>query len=338
MDIIFTLDYELFLNDITGTVNNCLVKPMQEIQKICEKHNFRLTIFVDAAYLYRLTQLKSDYSSLEEDYQTTVDNIKWLVSHGHDIQLHIHPQWYYSNYDGKEWILDWDHYKLSDMPRDYAFEVFGKSKDLLDSIIGYKTTLFRAGGFSIQDFDYAACFKQYGIIGDSSVLPGSMVRHKTHSYDYRKSLRCVYKFTENIDVEQQDGAFWEFPISLSKSVNIIKYLSIKRHWMAKTEKNWGDGGNKPCTSLAAKIKALVGSFRFVKHTHGSIDYQSYFWLRDAYQNSKKHKYDCLTVLGHPKNLSSSSLTYLEDFVAERLLGGDRFMTMTEYIENKIKTE
>ena len=153
MNIIITLDYELFLNDITGTVNNCLIKPMQEIQKICEKHDFKLTIFVDAAYLYRLTELKKDYPALEEDYKNTVDNIKWLAKLGHDIQLHIHPQWYYSNYNGKEWILDWDHYKLSDMPRDYAFEVFGKSKELLDSIIEYKTTLFRAGGYSIQDFD-----------------------------------------------------------------------------------------------------------------------------------------------------------------------------------------
>ena len=75
MNLIITLDYELFLNDITGTVNNCLIKPMQEIQKICEKHDFKLTIFVDAAYLYRLTELKKDYPALEEDYKNTVDNI-----------------------------------------------------------------------------------------------------------------------------------------------------------------------------------------------------------------------------------------------------------------------
>lgn len=335
MNITFTLDYELFLNDMTGTVANSLIKPMQEIQKICEKLDFRFTIFVDAAYLYRLTELKNDFPSLEKDYKTTVDNIKWLVSLGHDIQLHIHPQWYYSNYDGKEWTLDWDHYKLSDMPRNYAFEVFGKSKDLLDSIIGYKTTLFRAGGFSIQDFDYTACFKQYGIIGDSSVLPGGKVRQKTHSYDYTKSSRCVYKFTEDIDVAQQEGSFWEFPISTAGPVNIIKYLFVKERWMSKTENRWGDGGDKPQTSLRAKIKSVMSSFEWIKYPYASIDHQCYFWLEDVYKYSKK--FGCMTVLGHPKNFSSSAFPHLEKFIIEKRANGDRILTLTDCIK-EMKSE
>lgn len=334
MDIIFTLDYELFLNDMTGTVGNSLIKPMQAVQKVCERLNFRFTIFVDAAYLYRLTELKDDYPSLEEDYKTVTDNIKWLVSLGHDIQLHIHPQWYYSNYDGKEWILDWDHYKLSDMPRDYAFEVFGKSKDLLDSIIGYKTTLFRAGGFSIQDFDYSRCFKQYGIIGDSSVLPGDKVRKKTHSYDYKKSLRRVYKFTDNIDVAQQDGTFWEFPISTAGSWNVIKYLHEKKKNGAKIKEKWGDGGDKPFPSLMAKLKAKLPSFSLFKYPFASIDGFCVFWLEDVYRYSKK--YECMTVIGHPKNFSPSSFPHLEKFIIDKRSKGDRILTLTDYIKLRNK--
>ena len=336
MNLIITLDYELFLNDMTGTVNNCLIKPMQEIQKICEKHDFRLTIFVDAAYLYRLTELKNDYPLLEEDYKNTVDNIKWLVGLGHDIQLHIHPQWYYSYYDGKEWILDWDHYKLSDMPRDYAFEVFGKSKELLDSIIGYKTSLFRAGGYSIQDFDYTNCFKQFGIIGDSSVLPGCKVRHKTHSYDYIDSPIHTYRFTDDISASQLNGSYWEFPISKPKPINIAKYLYIKRWWGVRSEYKWGDGGDKPHPTLLKKIESIWSAFSLYKYPDASIDHQSFFWLRDARQYMQK--YDCMTIIGHPKNISSSSLIYLDEFVNERLLEGDRFVTMTEYLNNKIKSE
>lgn len=334
MDIVFTLDYELFLNDMTGTVGNSLIKPMQEIQKVCEKHDFRFTIFVDSAYLYRLYELKNNYPSLEEDYNNVVNNIKWLVELGHDIQLHIHPQWYYSDYDGKDWILDWDHYKLSDMPHDYAFELFGKSKDLLDSIIGYKTTLFRAGGFSIQDFDYAKCFKKYGIIGDSSVLPECKVRQKTHSYDYTKSIRRVYKFTEDIDLEKSDGAFWEFPISTAGPVNFIKYLFVKERWMKQTESRWGDGGDRPYTSLIAKIKAQMPSFNLFKYPYGSIDHQCYFWLEDVYKYSKK--YDCMTVIGHPKNFSPSAFPHLEKFIIDKKSKGDRILTLTDYIKNREK--
>ena len=334
MNIIFTLDYELFLNDMTGTVNNSLIKPMQEVQKICEKCNIRFTIFVDAAYLYRLSELKNNYPSLEEDYKKTIDNIKWLVGLGHDIQLHIHPQWYYSNYDGKEWILDWDHYKLSDMSRDFAFEVFGKSKDLLDSIIGYKTTLFRAGGFSIQDFDYVNCFKQYGIIGDSSVLPGDKVRKKTHSYDYKKSSRRVYKFTDNIDVAQQDGTFWEFPIATAGPRNVIKYLHEKKKNGAKIKEKWGDGGDKPFPSLMAKLKAKLPSFSLFKYPFASIDGFCVFWLEDVYRYSKKH--ECMTVIGHPKNFSPSSFPHLEKFIIDKRSKGDRILTLTDYIKQRNK--
>ena len=333
MNIIITLDYELFLNDMTGTVNNCLIKPMQEIQKVCDKHNIRLTVFVDAAYLYRLTELKQDYPALEKDYDDTVNNIKWLVSLGHDVQLHIHPQWYYSNYDGKEWILDWDHYKLSDIPRDYAFELFGKSKELLDSIIGYKTTLFRAGGYSIQDFDYAGCFKQHGIIGDSSVLPGCKVKHKTHSYDYVNSPIRPYRFSEDINSPQENGLFYEFPISKAKSINIVKYLYIKRWWGLRSEHKWGDGGDKPHPTLLKKIKSILSAFSLYKYPDASIDHQSFFWLRDSRQYM--NKYDCMTVIGHPKNISSSSLLYLDEFINERLLRGDCFISMNEYLKNII---
>lgn len=330
MDIIFTLDYELFLNDMTGTVDNSLLKPMKEIQSICEKYNVRFTIFVDAAYLYRLYELKVNYPSLQTDYNKTVENIKSLVKLGHDVQLHIHPQWYYSNYDGNEWVLDWDHYKLSDMPRDYAFEMFGKSKDLLDSIIGYKTSLFRAGGFSIQDFDYNNCFKQHGIIGDSSVLPGCKVRHKTHSYDYTKAIASNYRFSDNIDMAQSDGIFWEFPISTAGPVNIIKYLWRKESWMAKTEARWGDGGDKPYPSLLAKIKFRMSSFELIKYPYGSIDHQCYFWLEDVYEYSKR--YGCMTAIGHPKNFSSSAFPYLEKFIADKQSKGDSFITLTDFIK------
>lgn len=331
MDIIITLDYELFLNDITGTVNNCLIKPMQEIQKVCDKHNVKLTIFVDAAYLYRLTELKDSYNSLSEDYDTVVQNIKWLISLGHDVQLHIHPQWYYSEYDGKEWIIDWNHYKLSDMPSDVAFEKFGKSKELLDSIIGYKTTLFRAGGYSIQDFDYQQCFKKFGIIGDSSVLPGCKVISKTHSYDYVDSPLYPYPFND-INSPSTEGSFMELPISKAYPVNIVKYLLIKKWWGLKSEYKWGDGGDRPHPTILKKIKGILSAFSLYKYPAASIDFQSFFWLRDA--RKYMDKYDCMTVIGHPKNVSSSSLSYLNDFINERKSEGDSFKSMSEYLKNK----
>ena len=334
MNITLTLDYELFLNDITGTVENCLIKPMKELQKICDKYKINITIFVDAAYLYKLNELRYKYPKLQKDYDKIVENIQWLVKKGLDVQLHIHPQWYYSEYNGDDWVLDWNHYKLSDMPKEYAFKMFKTSKLLLDKLVGYETSLFRAGGYSIQDFDYVSCFKDNGIIGDSSVLPGSFIRHKTHSYDYRSASYGVYKFDNNINKPVETGTFWEFPICATQAIPIWKYRNIKKKWMLQTEPNWGDGGDKPIVSKIGKIKALLSSFELFKHPHGTIDYQSYFWLKESYEYTKPYGY--MTIIGHPKNFSASSLFYFDAFIKECQKNGDTFVTMHQFIKQSDK--
>ena len=43
----------------------------------------------------------------------------------------------------------------------------------------------------------------------------------------------------------------------------------------------------------------------------------------------------MTIIGHPKNFSKSSLTYFENFVKERILEGNRFLSMIEYINSKV---
>ena len=64
MNIYITLDYELFLNDITGDVDHCLITPTQELLKILDKHNVKATFYVDMAYIYRLNELRDKYSIL----------------------------------------------------------------------------------------------------------------------------------------------------------------------------------------------------------------------------------------------------------------------------------
>ena len=329
MKLIITLDYELFLNDITGSVENCLIKPMMEFQKVCSKYGIAATIFVDAAYLYMLNKLKPTYPELREDYDAVVGNIKWLMSNGHDIQLHIHPQWYYSKFDGGKWILDWDHYKLSDMPEKDAFELFQKSKNLLGGIIDRPTVAFRAGGYSIQGFDYVKCFKDNGIVADSSVLPGAYAISNTHTYDYRKIKDDVYRFSNDIRIKEDDGSFVEFPIASSDKVFISKYLRTKRNWMTSENMNWGDGGDYPAQGKMAKIKKLLDSFSFFKHPHASIDYQSFFWLRNAFEHCGGQ--DVMTIIGHPKNFSEASLKYLDSFIADVISNGHSFTTIKNEI-------
>ena len=329
MVVIITLDYELFLNDKTGSVRNCLEKPIAEIQKICDKFDVHYTVFVDAAYLYMLNKLKETDSNLIDDFNTVCAHLRWIQSKGHDIELHLHPQWYYSEYKNGEWVLDWEHYRMGDLDEECALRLFNESKCLLDGIIGKETTIFRAGGYSLPGFDYNTAFEKNGMIADSSVLPGIREITSTHVFDYRKLPEIPYRFSDDVLQPKDNGSFIELPISLSKKYFITKYLSIKKKNISNVDNiNWGDGGDLPQSNYFKRIRRIMSSFSLYKRPKASIDYQSFFFLRDAYDAAKDNDY--LIIIGHPKNFSPSSLKYLDGFIEDCLANKDSFMTAEEY--------
>ncbi len=184
MKLLITLDYELFLGSKTGTVEKCLIEPMDRLIEVGDKYSLKYTIFVDSTYLLKLRELSAKYSNLKEDYLRISEHIKFLHKLGHDIQLHIHPHWHYSEYNGKEWLLDKNHYKLSDLSDEDARMIFSKSKQLLDEIIGEETIAFRAGGFSAQTNNLITLFEENNIKVDSSVYPKNL-------YDSSQQMRKV---------------------------------------------------------------------------------------------------------------------------------------------------
>ena len=56
MNCFITLDYELFLGEKTGTVDGCLVKPMDALLRVLDKYGIKANVMVDAAYLLRMKQ------------------------------------------------------------------------------------------------------------------------------------------------------------------------------------------------------------------------------------------------------------------------------------------
>lgn len=53
-NIIFALDYELFFGKNTGTIENCLISPTDELIKTTDKYGIKYTFFVDSGYLINL--------------------------------------------------------------------------------------------------------------------------------------------------------------------------------------------------------------------------------------------------------------------------------------------
>jgi len=318
MNIFITLDYELFLGDVTGTPENCLIRPMDTLCNSLDKYNIKFIIFVDAVYLLRMFQLKEEHQQVKNDYELVVNHLKQLNAQGHDIQLHFHPQWLYSSWDKKEgrWFLDFDHYKLSDMDKNFAFKSFAEAKDLLDTTIGKKTYAFRAGGYSLETFsNYIELFKKNDIYIDSSVCRLANQKSKYQEYDYRNIPdKIIYKFNDSIKNEHQEGKFLELSISSCKW-NPIYYFLVLRPYMMKYRPKiiFKDGVSivlKENNKYFKKVKKLFQAKIF----QDSIDGPMSNMLNIVYQNTIDQKQDNLVFIGHPKNFSDQSIHNLELFI------------------------
>lgn len=308
-----TLDYELFMGK-SGTPYNCLILPMKKLRTTIDRLGIKATIFVDSAYLLRMEELKESQGILFSDFSEVVKNIKELQAESHSIQLHLHPQWLYSSFDGISWQMDKDHYKLSDINNDEQIDIFRKCHSLLSEIAGKNIAAFRAGGYSIpNEFGY---IRDVGVNIDSSVQPGMYCKSKYQSYDYRNCPRkSCWQFNNHPNIENQNGFFTEYPISIAKEGllhYVLRRLKYRFEFTALSKASWGNG-----TSInedSSTIGRLNKVKRLLKHRSvlASIDKYDADLLEYVYQKQKDDK--CFVIIGHPKNITPYSIGKFEEFV------------------------
>ncbi len=316
-----TLDYELFMGKTTGTPESCLVEPMMHLMDMVDKYNVKLNVFVDAAYLLQLNKLRSEFHRLQQDYEMVTNNIRQIDQRGHAIQLHLHPQWYYSSFDGEKWILDMDHYKLSDMPLADQISLVNEGAALLNNLVTRRITAFRAGGYSIENFtELYTTFLANGIVTDTSAIHGGYSSGKYHTYDFRDvPKKTSYMVLKDIKRENTKGQMREYPISTIDTIG-IGYLLKKRTMTKKnnsihgSKREWGDG--EIIGYPGGKLKVLITKLNLLfnsKPLLASMD--EYINLEDVLTYSRRHYAgDDFVIIGHPKTFSPHIINLLEYFI------------------------
>ncbi len=264
MRIFLTLDYELYLGHSTGTPSNCLIRPMEFLCRIMKKYDAKLVIFADASYLLKLEELKQKFSVLQKEYEMVSKHLRLLSNAGHDIELHVHPQWLYAQWNGEKWLLDFKHYKLSDLPEELARSYFRETKKCLEAVISKPVQAFRAGGYSIQTFpNYAQLFRENNIVIDSSVRKGAKVNSKFQNYDFTHiPSDSLYRFDDKIEIASEKGLLWELPISTLKK-HSYTYLSMKRHLVKEGVLQGCFGDGEGIGRSGSQIQQLAGMIKKV---------------------------------------------------------------------------
>jgi peptidoglycan/xylan/chitin deacetylase (PgdA/CDA1 family) len=331
--IFITLDYELFFGNNAGTQYNSIIYPTERLLKILDKNKVKASFFVDSGYLLKLKEYKNEFPTLEADYEEISGQLRKLSIEGHDLQLHIHPHWEDSYYNGEKWIMDTSRYRLNSFSAEEIGSIVFRHKKVLEDFAQNEVFVFRAGGWCIQPFDkIKEALKTNNIWLDSTVFEKGRNKSETHFFDFRKApSKSIWKFDDNPVQENAEGYFTELPIS---SIRVTPYffwkLAYTKMFGGKKYSGFGDG-TAAGGSKWDKIRMLTQS----SNTVISIDGYKASLLKKAFKKFKKtDEEQNFVIIGHPKALSEFSLKKLEQFFNDSK--ENVFLTYSSWVKYKIK--
>jgi len=271
---VITGDYE---GGGKGDVYQHRIKPTYEIMQICEDHGAKYTIFADVCEYWTIKnmeksgKLKLAYSATGE----TERQLKEMIRRGHDVQLHLHPQWLeeagcqYTN-DGWKWNLDY--FRLPNLPEGNPNDrlsirgLFHQGVKTLEELLTpidptYKCIAFRAGGYCIQPSEtIIKAMLEVGILADSSVAKGAYNTKYPYFYDFRNAhSNCDPWWADPKDItkasEDNKATILEVPIYSCPRTIFHRILGRSSQW-------------DYCILNSAQLISMFKKY-LSKHTEGS---------------------------------------------------------------------
>lgn len=330
MNIFLTYDYELFFGKPAGSLEKSILYPSQLLMDLAEKHGIGMTYFVDVGYLLRLEKFKTEFPQLQQEYEQVVEQLKTLQKKENALQLHIHPHWEKSWYDGKEWIMVVDDcYKLTDFQDDEILEIVTRYKQKLEAISEKPVQGFRAGGWCLQPFDrIRPAFIKNNIRFDSTVYPGAYFETEHYFYDFRTAPgdKGHYRFEDDLCKENEQGFFTEYPIA-SWKYNPLFYWQLYGWGRLRPDRHKMIGDGMFIPQPGKKYTNLTRS----GWNHVSCDgYYASVLKKVTKTYAAKGRTD-LVVIGHPKSMTRFGLEKLDAYIAYAKKNQHKFRTFDDLI-------
>lgn len=314
--LIISLDYEVFFGKNTGTAENSLITPTREITKILDKYDAKLCLFVDAGYLVELENQGRKHPKLLTELDLIRRQLTTLTAAGHEIQLHIHPHWADSRFDGTTWQIDSGRYRLHDFSETEQLEIVKQYKQALAQCTNDPIFAYRAGGWCMQPFEkISQALKAHDIWLDSTVYEQGLSEDPLRWYDFTKAPRKpLWRFEDDPVKEAADGFFTEIPIS-SMPVNPLFYWisTLMKKVLKERHKAYGDGATMVANSGYYITRLTRKTFSPV-----TLDGAKAGLLNKGYAYHRSLGADAgvFNVMGHPKTLSRYSLDKLDAFMSQ----------------------
>ncbi len=225
---VFTDDWELFGNGV-GCVRERQVKPALRFMEISEKYGAKYTFMAEASQYLAFKSIAGKYKEIDEQTEAWENTLKLAVRRGHDVQLHLHPQWDGATYEDGKWKLNIDNWSIPSLSEEHFRRLLRRGKHALESLLRpvnpeYECVCFRAGDWLTQPSEtFIRVLGEEGFCCDSSILGGAVLKNKFGPCDYRNAYSNLFPWWINsLDINSR-----ELDPSQKKVIEIPVYTENK---------------------------------------------------------------------------------------------------------------
>ena len=357
INLILSLDYELFGNG-SGDVRRDMIDPTERLLHICGEYGAKMTIMFEVgeylAFEQHDSQLRNDlgYSPCEQMRKQAIE----AIDRGHDVQLHVHPQWFGVGYRQGVWQLRDSCWRLGDLPACSGeneevvsiCDALSVGKQTIEDMIrpvkpDYECVCLRAGGFYAQPSqNIIRAMKKVGLKADSSVVKG-----------YRTTAPFAVDYSH---VDTMESQWWTTDSELTAEgkpgENILELCVSSRmepYWKSFTKtklraarkmrriERQARGNHSADRSLSAVPGYRTVIKRLLRKRANIFDFcrLSSKDMLDRIEEHAPHPEQPVVVVGHSKN-------FFNDREFDRFLeslcrrGKVTFLTMSEYVQIALK--
>jgi hypothetical protein len=327
--LLLTVDYEVFGNG-SGDVRRHMVEPTGRMARTCEKFGMPLTVFFEVEEFLAFGRERDKlidmlgYDPAAEIRAQAID----LIRRGHDLQLHLHPEWVGSVFVDGQWRLRPDQRSVESLfeTQEEISIYIRERKAVIDALYeeagsGRRVTAYRAGAFCAQPGrKLLRALAENGILVDSSLVKG-MVRKDGHvqlDFTGAPEGRRHWRVAMDVACEAAGGHVIEIPIYSQMGRRIQQFTP--RRLLAKFS------GNVPKDKQREMVKQLgigrspASLLRFLRQRfpikldfHNMSSGQMLRWIRSA-PPAPWGDMDVLVLIGHSKEHRDDA--NFERFLAE----------------------
>ena len=146
-------DFEIMGNG-EGNVADLQYLPALSLMNIANRYDIKITFMVDVAHKLVLERLSVDHPELDIQNSIVDKTILLMKNMGHDVQLHLHPQWLNSTYKNGHFYLS-HKWNIGLYNQDEQHNLIQDAVKYLTQLLcpqypEYKVCAFKAGSWGMQ--------------------------------------------------------------------------------------------------------------------------------------------------------------------------------------------